>query len=50
MTELDYHRLFLDWLGENGKVTEKDIAEFDQYLRNKKEATKIVNDLFKGMF
>lgn len=50
MTELDYHKAFLDWLGKMGKVTEQDIADFDRELKNRKEAEKFVRENFKGMF
>lgn len=50
MTELDYYKLFLDWLGQQGKVTPKDIQEFDAYLRAQKTAKQWVDENFKGMF
>lgn len=45
MTELDYHKLFLDWLGHRGKVTEQDIADFDQWLRHYSEAKKMADEM-----
>jgi hypothetical protein len=50
MSELAYHKAFLDWLGEQGIVTEAHIAQFDGDIRRKAEAEKIVSDMFKGMF
>lgn len=50
MTELEYYKAFIDWLGEQGVVTEAHIKQFDSQLFATDEATKIVNQLFKGMF
>jgi hypothetical protein len=50
MTELEYYRAQLNWLGEMGKVTEADLAQFDKELRLRNEAKQFIADNFKGMF
>jgi hypothetical protein len=53
MTELDYYKWFVDWLGQQGRVTKDDIAAFDQHIREtkkRKEAEEWVKENFKGCF
>ena len=48
MSELEYHKEFLNWLGLNGKVTENDLKEFAAYIKHRDEAKRTVDEMFKG--
>lgn len=52
MTELDFYKELVDWLGVNGKVNKNDLEMFFiQRQENKQmdEAKKFVDELFRGM-